>query len=426
MREAVLEDWFPAFLQQGVSAMKRVRRGFTLIELLVVIAIIAVLIALLLPAVQQAREAARRTQCKNNLKQLGLAMHNYHDAHGLYPPGFVDDDHVATGAMHTGFLMLLPFIEESALYNSYNTRVGYPPGPGSAGAGLRNAVGTVPVQSNVANTGSNWYHLTNSTTISKQLAQFFCPSNRSEGVIQIGGPALLAGATDYAMCNGAIPILCGSPQDLSYPVFLGGYFGPNSKTRVKDIRDGTSLTFAMGEVAGGEGLSGTGITSTDRPTDAQSLERSGMLRPWGIDQAWGVAKIPEGAAGTGVDGWPRGSIFISAYQHVLGPAPALINNLAINGDRTTELPAPMNPRLIMISIANTAPVAPSSTGSVGPCVTTTTPIDRLSNVRSQHEGGAQFLMGDGTVKFVSENVDIKVYGYLFTVQGKEIVDEDDF
>jgi prepilin-type N-terminal cleavage/methylation domain-containing protein len=405
--------------------MKRVRRGFTLIELLVVIAIIAVLIALLLPAVQQAREAARRTQCKNNLKQLGLAMHNYHDAHGLYPPGFVDDDHNAIGSMHTGFLMLMPFIEEVALYNSYNTRVGYPP---VAGAATRNT--EPPVQSNVQNVGVNWYHLTNSTTISKQLAQFYCPSNRSEGIVQIGGPALLAGATDYAMCNGAIPILCGSPQDYSYPVFLGGYFGPNSKTRVKDIRDGTAFTFAMGEVAGGELAQGTPIMNTDRPLDAQSFERLNRPRPWGIDQAWGVAKIPSSPTATTGDGWPRGAILISAYQHVIGPnsgATPDTSGLNINGDRTTELPSPMNPRLIMGSMGGSmGGVAPSSTGSTGPCVNVTAPADRLSNVRSQHEGGAQFLMGDGTVRFVSENVDLRIYGFLFTVQGKEIVDEDDF
>ncbi|HAH49552.1 MAG TPA: hypothetical protein DCM07_32885 [Planctomycetaceae bacterium] len=93
--------------------------GFTLIELLVVIAIIAILIALLLPAVQQAREAARRSACKNNLKQLGLALNNYHSTHGIFPPGNINPGTGSFSAWipadqirnHTGHLMLLPYVE---------------------------------------------------------------------------------------------------------------------------------------------------------------------------------------------------------------------------------------------------------------------------------------------------------------------------
>src|SRR5690606_35812635 len=97
-------------------------RGFTLIELLVVIAIIAVLIALLLPAVQQAREAARRSQCRNNLKQLGIAMHNYHDVHRTFPYGFREIG--GTGAAEitrrdTWFQAILPFIDQANLYTAY-------------------------------------------------------------------------------------------------------------------------------------------------------------------------------------------------------------------------------------------------------------------------------------------------------------------
>jgi len=99
------------------------RRGFTLIELLVVIAIIAILIALLLPAVQQAREAARRTQCKNNLKQLGLAMHNYHATHGCFPPNGVNN--VQNTQTWSAQAFLLPFLEGSTLYNQINFNVGY-------------------------------------------------------------------------------------------------------------------------------------------------------------------------------------------------------------------------------------------------------------------------------------------------------------
>ena len=108
--------------------MKTSRRGFTLIELLVVIAIIAILIALLLPAVQQAREAARRTQCRNNLKQLGLAMHNYHDVFLTFPSGWIAVDagvpsaHAGTSGLGWG-AMLLPQIDQANLYELFNPNV---------------------------------------------------------------------------------------------------------------------------------------------------------------------------------------------------------------------------------------------------------------------------------------------------------------
>ena len=96
-------------------ARGRAKVGFTLIELLVVIAIIAVLIALLLPAVQQAREAARRTQCRNNLHQIGLALHNYHDTHSTFPPGIVDASAIRTGQMTSWLTLVLPFVDETAI-----------------------------------------------------------------------------------------------------------------------------------------------------------------------------------------------------------------------------------------------------------------------------------------------------------------------
>ena len=110
----------PALSDRSIHSVQRQRHGFTLIELLVVIAIIAVLIALLLPAVQQAREAARRTQCRNNLKQIGLAIHNYLDIHDRFPPGHYWSSNTADSG-GTGWLWgthLLPQMDQAPLYNT--------------------------------------------------------------------------------------------------------------------------------------------------------------------------------------------------------------------------------------------------------------------------------------------------------------------
>ena len=113
-----------------MSKLRSRKRGFTLIELLVVIAIIAILIALLLPAVQQAREAARRSQCRNNLKQIGIALNNYHETYNCFPPSYVNGGEVRSYGYlpygqiknHTGYLMLLPYLDQQPLYNAIDWR----------------------------------------------------------------------------------------------------------------------------------------------------------------------------------------------------------------------------------------------------------------------------------------------------------------
>src|SRR5262249_16067311 len=125
-------DGFSHDAPLGVRSRAMRRRGFTLIELLVVIAIIAVLIALLLPAVQAAREAPRRSQCTNNLKQIGLALHNYHSTNGAFPPGalirYLLGNPSSTSYNNgdcSAHVRLLPFMEQSALYNAANMNFGF-------------------------------------------------------------------------------------------------------------------------------------------------------------------------------------------------------------------------------------------------------------------------------------------------------------
>jgi len=176
--------------------------GFTLIELLVVIAIIAILVALLLPAVQQAREAARRSQCKNNLKQIGLAMHNYHDAHGVFPPGWVQG--AFDTSSHWGWATyLLPFVDQGPLYMTLAPNSRVMPSP--------------------------------SSNTQLLLSVYKCPSDP--------GAARNSGLGGYGLNNYPISRVIGDRD---------------SSRKLRDITDGTSNTLLVGERAR---VFGTGLKS---------------------------------------------------------------------------------------------------------------------------------------------------------------------
>ena len=222
------------------------RRGFTLIELLVVIAIIAVLIALLLPAVQQAREAARRSQCLNNLKQIGLGLHNYHDTHNAFPPGWIGAN-PATGAHDVngpnGFgwgTMMLPYIEQGNLYDQFRFSLSI----------IDNTTGTP----------------TNKSLLATKLSVFACPSDPHEDTWEIepeggGTPIARLATANYVglfgfQYVGALSDPAGD-RDLHVCEELApgqqcagdGVFFHNSRITIGHITDGTSNTIMVGERA---------------------------------------------------------------------------------------------------------------------------------------------------------------------------------
>jgi prepilin-type N-terminal cleavage/methylation domain-containing protein/prepilin-type processing-associated H-X9-DG protein len=196
-------------------------RAFTLIELLVVIAIIAVLVALLLPAVQQAREAARRTQCKNNLKQIGLALHNYHEAHNTFPPAYIASAPYVDGATDTkpgwGWATsILPFLDQGTIYNSINF--------------------SYPLQDS-----------RNTSLIQKLIPGYLCPSDLTPN-----GPFAIADSSGNMVAMAAASSFSasvGSDASSTTDATGDGIFYRNSRTRMSDITDGTSTTIMVGERA---------------------------------------------------------------------------------------------------------------------------------------------------------------------------------
>jgi len=202
---------------------RRIRRGFTLIELLVVIAIIAVLIALLLPAVQQAREAARRTQCKNNLKQIGLALHNYESTASCWPIG----SFTPLGSVPNWRLQIFPYIEQGSMYSQFDF--------------------TQSFAGNVTTT--------NTTLLSNRvIAMYVCPSSSLVPCANLANDSDNIQTPMYIGISGAYPDpagrVVGSPSNYGGFYTNNGMLLHNQLTRIRDAVDGTSNVLIVAEQSG--------------------------------------------------------------------------------------------------------------------------------------------------------------------------------
>jgi prepilin-type N-terminal cleavage/methylation domain-containing protein len=309
----------------------RKRTGFTLIELLVVIAILGMLIALLMPAVQQAREAARRAQCRNNLRQLGLALHNYHDTAQAFPPGWVYDANRPAPSAPTNCwgwsAFILPHLDQATLYSQLNLSVGF--SGGLDAAGNNSSLGNTGLEATVLNV-------------------FRCPSDvGSEEVLSgTGGPGLTmsyGGRSNYPGVNGGLLF------DFLPLTDHGGVFGENSHRGLRDMTDGSSNCVVVGERAWID-VAGSGVG----PTALWAGARSGNP---GTETANGVALT-------------IGNCVVPLNSQPLGQHNPLGSGLA--------------------------------DGS-------------WHGFSSHHPGGAHFLLGDGSVRFISETVDYPTYVRLGTM-----------
>jgi prepilin-type N-terminal cleavage/methylation domain-containing protein/prepilin-type processing-associated H-X9-DG protein len=348
--------------------MYHTRKAFTLIELLVVIGIIAILLGLLLPAVQRVREAASRIKCQNNLKQMGLALHNYHSAFGGFPPGFVCSDITIEHGEHAAFTLILPFLEQENA-----TRI---------------FVFAAP-----------WYDEANERAMGISVPLYYCPSNRTSGWIDLGPIAAQWGiwlpprvpSVDYALCKGSNAALHRDVQRTPLPA--RGVFGilPSVNTlgvRLIDVLDGTSTTFAIGDAAGGNPL--RLVRDLANPSQPAIDPLTG--NPAIIDQSWSAASVG--------DPWHPwyGSVFAVTAQYGLPPAPR---------------DEPMNQRLVAPTVWGNDNAGNNASG-----------LDWVSGFRSMHIGGCNFLFCDGSVRFVRESIDPATYRALSTYAGGEVITGD--
>ncbi len=372
------------------------RRGFTLIELLVVIAIIAILIALLLPAVQQAREAARRSQCKNNLKQLGLALMNYHNTHRAFCPGVTTTS--TTVPANTGVsnhfswtAQILPFFDQAPLYKKINFKIHF---------------------SDTTGTPNN-----NAALVQTILTAVRCPSDSGPDQADEGGA--LTGTVNMATSNYVGNYGVGMPNINAAPRSVQGILGANTKVRIRDVKDGMSNVILIAERRNPK-ICGQWAATGGAPSTIGSL---------GGCTFWAAANE-----------LPAHSSTLNAVQHASSPGtgdalvefgvfqilgttrsgevndnvsnPSARGENALIGDLTGATTAPIPPSTPMWTAADAGTIKINKT--LGNAAAMSGDLQDATTVgfSSWHTGGMQAVLGDGTVRFLSENIDSTIYENL--------------
>jgi prepilin-type N-terminal cleavage/methylation domain-containing protein/prepilin-type processing-associated H-X9-DG protein len=381
----------------------KARRGFTLIELLVVIAIIAVLIALLLPAVQSAREAARRIQCTNNIKQLGLALHNYISVANAAPPGIVNTRYIdnygnlstSTWTAWSAPALLLPYVEQGPLYNAANFKMN------CCAAGPADQI--------------------NRTVYNTRIASFLCPSDA------------IAGQQNIMSYQGSI-----GASTIQYPVDgnTTGIFNvynnlpgtppppPScSSVSLAAITDGTSNTIAFGE-----GLVGDYSKNTN-------YRGNGMSIPTDVPIVTGSSGTP--IAGNNAESNPAAVLQALSACNAFWATPSLRScqgyggcdsvgvklydgrlwGLGERGWTLFNTVVPPNSKLYpwrncRLNSANCASCAPEGSSFI--------------NAGSYHPGGANFAFADGSVRFIKDSVNVLTYESLGTRGSGEVISSDSY